>query len=125
MREMLIELIEEEYYCSIEELADHLIANGVTTSAELEELKADNERLRNMWAKAVSDASKAEAENKASRWIPVTERLPEPFEVVLVYDHTGKSINWAYMTRHREWVGVIVSHIVTHWMPLPEPPKGE
>ena len=57
------------------------------------------------------------------KWIPVTERLPEPFKIVLVYDRTGKSINWAYMTSHREWVGAIVSHIVTHWMPLPEPPK--
>lgn len=59
-----------------------------------------------------------------SKWIPVTERLPKPFEIVLVYDRTGKSINWAYMTEHREWVGAIVAHIVTHWMPLPEPPKG-
>ena len=30
-REKLIELIEEVYFCSIEQLADHLIANGVTT----------------------------------------------------------------------------------------------
>jgi len=28
-REKLIELMEQAYYCSIEELADHLIANGV------------------------------------------------------------------------------------------------
>lgn len=28
-REKLVELIEQVYYCSIEELADHLIANGV------------------------------------------------------------------------------------------------
>jgi hypothetical protein len=29
-REKLIELLEQKYYCSIEELADYLIANGVT-----------------------------------------------------------------------------------------------
>lgn len=28
-REKLVELIEQVYYCSIEELADHLLANGV------------------------------------------------------------------------------------------------
>lgn len=28
-REKLIALMEEAYYCSIEELADHLLANGV------------------------------------------------------------------------------------------------
>lgn len=58
-------------------------------------------------------------------WISVKDRLPEPFEEVLVYDHTGKSINCAYMTRHHEWVGAIMSHVVTHWMPLTQPPKGE
>ena len=64
-REKLIELITEFYgvdpmYYGVETqpLADHLIANGVTFSTEIEELKADNERLRNMWAKAVSDLSK-------------------------------------------------------------------
>lgn len=30
---------------------------------EIKELKADNERLREMWAKAVSDLSKCQAEN--------------------------------------------------------------
>ena len=29
MRERLIELIEDAYFCNIEELADHLIDNGV------------------------------------------------------------------------------------------------
>lgn len=29
-KEKLVELIESAYYCSIEELADHLIAHGVT-----------------------------------------------------------------------------------------------
>lgn len=29
MRERLIELIEDAYFCNIEELADHLLANGV------------------------------------------------------------------------------------------------
>lgn len=55
-------------------------------------------------------------------WIPVTERLPKPFESVLVYDGTAKEIELAYMTRHEEWVGVVINHNITHWMPLPEPP---
>ena len=57
------------------------------------------------------------------RWIPVTERLPEPFEEVLAYDATEKRIEYACMTPHKEWYGVVMSHAVTHWMPLPEPPK--
>ena len=49
-REKLIELMEEAYFCSIESLADHLIANGVTFAT-------DN--------------------NVGGKWIPVTEMLPE------------------------------------------------
>ena len=63
--------------------------------------------------------------NVPSKWIPVAERLPEPFEVVLVYDDDDKCVTEAYMTRHREWVGIKIKNAVTHWMPLPEPPKGE
>lgn len=59
------------------------------------------------------------------RWIPVTERLPKPFEVVYVYDHTKQHVTDAYMTLHNEWVGVCMNSVVTHWMPLPEPPKEE
>ena len=58
----------------------------------------------------------------AQRWIPVTDRLPEPFDVVYVYDRTRKRVTDAYMTRHMEWVGVCMNHEVTHWMPMPEPP---
>ncbi len=117
-REKLVELIMKSgaicYSHTAEELADHLIVNGVTINTGTEYTPVGDK---------LSPTDKDI--NVPSKWIPVTERLPEPFEIVLVYDHTGKSINWAYMTRHREWVGTIVSHIVTHWMPLPEPPKGE
>ena len=59
------------------------------------------------------------------KWIPVTERLPEPFEIVYVYIPKDKRITDAYITRHMEWVGVRMNCEVTHWMPLPEPPEGE
>lgn len=59
------------------------------------------------------------------RWIPVTERLPEPFEVVLVYDNIDKYVSDAYMTIHQEWVGIRAKRDVTHWMPLPEAPGDQ
>ena len=52
-------------------------------------------------------------------WIPATERLPDVGKNVLVYSefdgvsvdyHGGDSFGYA---------------LVTHWMPLPQPPKGE
>lgn len=57
------------------------------------------------------------------RWIPVTERLPEPLEYVLVYVSNRDYVEIAYMTIYKEWVGVEIKSQVTHWMPLPNPPK--
>lgn len=63
--------------------------------------------------------------NVGSKWIPVSERLPKPFEDILAYDSTAKRVVHVYMTRRKEWVGFVIRNEVTHWMPLPELPKGE
>lgn len=58
------------------------------------------------------------------KWIPVTERLPEDGEVVLVYGTRG-GIYTAYANRGGWHKMNSKSHYCnpTHWMPLPEPPK--
>ena len=70
--------------------------------------------------------------NVPSKWIPVTERLPEGDKVVLCYKANrgirfGKLLDatyadgvQAFMDRDRAF-----AFGVTHWMPLPEPPKEE
>lgn len=58
------------------------------------------------------------------RWIPVEERLPEPTEnPVLVHDYSGVSVAWH--SRAMGWVYKtgLACVDVTHWMPLPKPPK--
>lgn len=66
-------------------------------------------------------------------WIPVTERLPSVEDKVIVairdesgdtrYDYTntgwysGNGYKWVVEDEYCSWV--------THWMPLPEPPKEE
>ena len=65
-------------------------------------------------------------------WIPVTERLPEPGSVVIAWNGTRagevtfKAKRTGRTKREREphwqWCGYTVDKI-THWMPLPEPPK--
>ena len=62
------------------------------------------------------------------KWIPVTERLPEHDEVVLVFGKRG-GIYTAYCNRRHGYTGwhkLNSKHHYcepTHWMPLPEPPK--
>ena len=60
------------------------------------------------------------------KWIPVSERLPEEFEDVLVYRSTGCEVDCCVSRTKAYWSYDTVSgYAVTHWMPLPEPPKGE
>jgi hypothetical protein len=65
-------------------------------------------------------------------WIPVTERLPEDRSDVLVvaywHERWGVYMGWCAPKR-AEWsvhigIGDRNDVAVTHWMPLPEPPKG-
>lgn len=64
-------------------------------------------------------------------WIPVTERLPEESERVLVACEDGVSFGFfeeiiADDEFVKEWHDMMYYPIsVTHWMPLPEPPKEE
>ena len=87
--------------------ADYLIANGVTVT--------DN--------------------NVGGKWIPVTERLPEIDQPCLCYKRAhredgyklGRYLGASFSKECAAFRSM--SHYgcigVTHWMPLPEPPKGE
>ena len=54
-------------------------------------------------------------------WIPVTERLPEKTGIYAVW--TAKGFGNHLSASH--WDGESWSLRVTHWMPLPTPPKEE
>ena len=76
-------------------------------------------------AQAVYDAcilaAEALREQEERRWIPVTERFPEYGQEVLVY--TGnilKPIVMEYTFWRKDYD---TWRHVTHWMPLPKPPK--
>jgi hypothetical protein len=60
------------------------------------------------------------------RWIPVSERLPERNEIVLAVDQGGVTVG-SYSPMLEDWWALhgdrmAPGAVVTHWMPLPEPP---
>ena len=108
VREKLVELIESARYWgsgTSEEIADHLIDNGVTVQ----------------------------------EWISVKDRLPDNKEHDWVlaqvvedngYMHIPKVMEYRQLRNDwfEETYGWLSEHnglfSVTHWMPLPQPPKG-
>lgn len=63
---------------------------------------------------------------KQSEWISVDERLPESDARVLVYMHENR-MSYTRIDTDRVVQGKWVrwGSCVTHWMSLPEPPKGD
>ena len=57
-------------------------------------------------------------------WISVDDRLPNPHEDVLVYDATAEAVTCGCLGLLGNWFNVPMKNEVTHWMPLPQPPKG-
>ena len=65
------------------------------------------------------------------KWVPVTERLPEVWR----NDETSELVNYMiyspdfgvdignYHANAKKWLCMALPCTVTHWMPLPEPPK--
>ncbi len=91
---------------------------------------ADAIEALNDTSQAQDKALKNIAGQLARRWIPVTERLPEKKKAhYLCYldDDSVGVCYWSNISIHGskwEWHNPNWKE-VTHWMPLPEPPKEE
>ena len=74
------------------------------------------------YAKLAIDALEKENGVTVQEWISVKDRLPEPTYCVLVVGAYSEMAIDALGTGG-EWMGMVED--ITHWMPLPKPPKGE
>ena len=67
--------------------------------------------------KRIAELEAAIREQEERRWIPATERLPDIGKDVLIYSkEDGVDVDYYGGDMFGYWN-------VTHWMPLPEPPK--
>ena len=108
------------------------------------ELEAENDRLQAAWfveeticpdgslkPKASALLSRIAELEAAQRWIPVSERLPEDGETVFVIIHDGferfengnEVARLTYLGNGNWWSWESERYVVTHWMPLPQPPE--
>ena len=81
-----------------------------------------DEKMRNLEAADLME----ELDKRVHRWISVEERLPDYDSTVLMFEQVGlfTAIAMGRLTRDEGFVtqdGFPAD--VTHWMPLPEPPK--
>lgn len=98
------------------EIADHLIARGVT----ILDCKRD---CANCW----------KTKMVTPMWISVKDRLPEEGGYYLIcqkdkswFDEVIQTARWNKVTQSfRGAQAGCFMEFVTHWMPLPQPPKGE
>lgn len=68
-----------------------------------------------------------ELEAAVPTWIPVTERLPKKRKWVLCRCEADiiEVLRWENNEWYHDPMHVYYPSFVTHWMPLPEPPKEE
>lgn len=105
----------EELVKDLRENHDRYFARDMQVADAIAELCRENESL----AKCVNLAS----DILRKRWIPVTERLPEEMDLVLITD--GINVMWSFRVKDFETSEFYGMWNVTHWMPLPALPRED
>lgn len=130
VREKLVEIIQNSVGgCArhwAEVIADGLIAHGVTVRDNAEITDELLKQLRNAPPMVLHEEPTIEV---VQEWISVKDRLPENDTRVLVYLNIEKLDAYTYTIfdtdRMLDGKWIRWNTYITHWMPLPQPPKGE
>ena len=116
VKEKLVELLNiiiQPGQKTLGDIADYLITNGVT----VQEWISVKDRLPEKdGAYLVTTNSFGDRQNVKFRW------FAKDGEMVDAYDLAGQKDVWYLYDSECGYVSI---NSVTHWMPLPEPPKGE
>lgn len=73
----------------------------------------------------------AELRARVPQWVSVKEKLPEPFVSVLVHmprEEPCPTVHEGFISNDGIWQSAMFRREpgeVTHWKPMPKPPKGE
>ena len=117
VKEKLVELCEdlETLPCcdTYEGQAEYLIANGVTVQ---EWISVDDRLPEKDGAYLVTTNGVSGLQNVKTRW------FAKDGEMVEAHDLAGQKDVWYLYDIECGYVSI---KTVTHWMPLPQPPKGE
>ena len=139
VREKLLDLLLKENYlckpseckyclsngsCNYYRAVDRLIANGVTVQ---EDCKDCAEATQNCIVKLQEQISELRS---AHEWVSVLDCLPEESGMYIVTANDGHAqrvsfVQWQKKNRMWNLTGARSYWRITHWMPLPQPPKGE
>lgn len=114
MNKQLIEIIEKKYGIPFEGYGHTYCIDGVDIIAIAEE-----------YSTSQTEPLKKEIEElkKKTEWISVEDKLPNEFTSVLV---VGGDIRSCALYRDKKFYTdfpLPTNEGITHWMPLPEPPK--
>ena len=89
--------------------------------------------IERLTARCARYAEEIAVAQERTRWIPVTERLPEVWR----NDENAELVNYMiyspdfgvdignYHAKAKKWLCMALPCTVTHWRPLPEPPEVE
>ena len=128
MKDKIVEHTDEDGEPFFTDYTECESALGLAAADAIEQLQKDLERSKEyeaFWEKEANEALRRFQVAIASkpRWIPVTERCPEKSGDYLVFDDCRNLYVNEWHCLLKKWQ--YDDSRITHWMPLPTPPKED